>query len=349
MSPWSIIALTGAACGRTSFDIALDAALVDAMPRDAQPDRPNVAFVTSTYHQGNFGAITADSICQTRANTAGLDGQFVALVNSSLRLDSSLPFAGSSGWRTVGGEWIANTRQQLVQEQFFNPLFRSEANMLLTDANVWKGTTSLSCMDWSNATAAATGVNKFLAEWGDTSNFDSTTTCDDMLRIACFERGHNATRPIPLITNRLIFVSKSLWGPNPDGRAGADAVCQLEANQASLVGTFVALLPLSGETALSRVNQATTAVFQRTDGEIVGSLASPSTFIMLDAKGNPATGATWTGGLPNQVAAKTCMSWSSPTTEGSAGTAGYVGDLGYSDTALGLDCSLRHRLYCVQQ
>jgi hypothetical protein len=292
----SVVTILGiAACGRASFEVpdapsdAASAPPIDSSV-DAGPDRPNVAFVTSTYYKGNIGVPTVvDAICQSRAVAAGLDGEFIAWIKGSARPDPSVLLMGSSGWRTLGGEWIANTRQQLVLEQYFNPLLRTETNLQRSDAEaVWKGALSKSCLEWSALSVEQTAVIKSVGRWGDP--FDFISTCEQDRSIACFERGHNATRPVPQRTNRLAFASKDRWMPNPLGRQDADDFCQLEASAAALTGTFVALLPMQGQTAISRINAAASTVFQRTDGEMIGSLSSLATFIMLDAKGNPSPG-----------------------------------------------------------
>jgi hypothetical protein len=133
-------------CGRSNFELA-DAATAtidnsNASPFDAIPDRANIAFVTSTMHSGNFGGpAAADVICASRANAAGLDGTFVAMVKSPTRPDPVSLLANSAGWKSTGGLWIAETLQQVRSRQFFHPLNHGENQMVITlDAyTAWVG------------------------------------------------------------------------------------------------------------------------------------------------------------------------------------------------------------------
>src|SRR5690349_1441788 len=92
---------------------AQDAAMIDAASveagedaaamADAGPPLHNVAFLTSSRHDGDLGGLAgADATCQTLAEGAGLPGRFVALLSDADqsaidRLDSA------SGWVRTDG------------------------------------------------------------------------------------------------------------------------------------------------------------------------------------------------------------------------------------------------------
>jgi hypothetical protein len=338
-----------AGCGRTNFGLnAADAATSEV--NDAGTDRANVAFVTSTKHAGNLGGtIGADAICASSAKRAGLDGEFIALVASPSQPDPSERLVGSSGWKSPTGLWIASTLQQVSSRQFFHPLYQTE-NGTSIDGNelntTWLGDTTAtnSCSDWSSDQAG--GTVRLLGEWGNIIGFPLPALCGVQQRISCFERGHQTSRPTPANDQPLVFVSQATWKSNAAGVLDADALCNQEAKQAGRSGIFIALLPLADKKSIERLSALGT-VYQRADGEVVGSLSSLTSFLMLDASGDPSIGNIWTGGNPSRVASATCSSWTSGTGTGKIGISGFVGQsqFDYGEQ----NCDQPFHLYCAQQ
>jgi hypothetical protein len=345
-----VIVLLSLGCGRSNFELADSAPTTN--PLDAAQDRANIAFVTSTTHSGNFGGpAAADAICASRANAAGLDGTFVAMVKSPTRPDPVSLLANSAGWKSTGGLWIAETLQQVRSRQFFHPLNQRENQILigLDEYTAWVGgdVSNDSCFDWTDAQRQLQIQYARIDQWGLNDRFKGF--CDSQHHIACFETGHQGVRKIEVSDKPLVFVSTAVWKPNPAGRAAADQLCQLEATTAGAMGVFLALLPNQGETAMSRFPRGASSLYQRSDGELVGSLAALTSFLMLDAGGKPSTGSTWTGGDPNQISTATCASWQDPDPGklGKSGTAGFFGTFGFDDFQP--NCDQAFHLYCAQQ
>lgn len=254
----------------------------------------------------------------------------------------------------TNGKWLAQTPSQIGSGQWFHPLVQTEQNVTLDPFDggglvvVWTGSATDHCSNWN--TLNSVGTVKGLLEWGSIGKPGEVVSCNLEYRLACFERGHNETRVAPAITKKLAFVSQAKWRPERAGRASADALCTSEAQLAGYGGAFIALLPSATQTSLSRVSP--TAVFQRADGELLGSVTSLSTFMMLDATGLPATGTTWTGGYPDQLTASTCQDWRTNGGSAVTGVAGALGPAGYNgyfDPPVQQSCNIASHLYCLEQ
>lgn len=338
-----------AGCGRLSFErVAPDQ---DAPPGgDAGELRANRAFLSSVRVSGALGGPAgADAICAGLAADAHLDGEYVALLRGGSRPTAISVLAGSRGWKTIDGRWVADAPAQLGVGEFLNTIDRHEDGVLnpsgSEDLRVWSGDDGEDCADWHDASASSTGDQHYLPQWSRLS--DGGLSCDQAFRLFCLERGHVFPRIAPALDHRLLFVSRATWAPSAMGRAGADAVCQAEAVAAMRSGTFVALLPLATEPATARISAAATELYQRIDGELVGTLVAPSSYFMLGADGAPAVGPVWTGGLPDRLPAATCSSWTSMVGTAEYGEAFLNDDGRYSIPQL-VPCSDPHRLYCVQ-
>jgi hypothetical protein len=320
--------------------------------------RPNVAFLTSALYMGDIGGASgADQICKTHAATAGLAGDFVAMIQDATRTDPTTLLAASSGWTMLDGRWLAQTPAQVANGQWIHPLTTTDVKSTIdpyTDVLVvWAGTMTNACSDWTTNSTQTTGIIKGLLGWGSFGQTGESVKCNKQYRLACFERGNQATRIPPVLDQRLVFVSNGTWRPSTGGRDSADFFCANEALTAGRRGRFVALLPMNASAAITRINPPITTKFQRSDGELIGLLTSLKTYIMLDATGQPVVGPTWTGGFPDQVQLNTCNQWTS-STAGSAiiGLAGTISNSAYlGDVATGQleSCNNAAHLYCIQQ
>jgi hypothetical protein len=355
---WTPLALFAVlACGRTNFESrgSVDAASDAAVAVDASDDRPNIAFITSTYYSGDLGGIDgANAKCNDQALAAGLDGTFIAYLQSSLQIDPTAGLKNSRGWVSVKGEWIAETRQQIAAAELRNVLNRTEFGDSFnspTDALfTWSGVGGANCTDWRDQQPTSTGGVRRMAGWGGLSGGFGTDpkACDVPHRLACFETGHRADRVAPVRNNRIIFVSGGSWNAQPTGRASADAFCASEAMSAGLAGAFVALLPIGSEPALTRITRGTADEFQRPDGELIGRLNAPTSFIHLDPTNQPVDGFIWTGSKFSSISTQHCGSWMDSSATGPVAASGFFGIESY-DTGLRPPCSDPYHLYCVQQ
>jgi hypothetical protein len=343
-------------CGRLNVD-SRDSDTIDASDLGsvdgnvATTDAPavaNLAFITSSLYSGNLGGIDgANALCNQSAMNAGLSGDFVAFLHSPAQTDPTTQLTGSSGWKNAAGDWIAETRAQLANIELINPLLTENKT---SPPSTWSGSGGKSCNGWTDASPLSAGRTKTWRAWGDANDgYGATSNCDGQFALACFERGHQATRVPPPLTKRLIFISRNTWGPQPGGRVSADALCTQEASNANRPGQFIALLPTDTEAAITRVNDAA-AVFQRTNGEQFTLAPSPSTFLLEDATGTLLPGSSsyaWPGGDITKLPTNGCTSWQDTTPLGFIGFFKYLGN-NYSDRG-DASCSRSFHVYCVQQ
>ena len=156
-----------------------------------------------------------------------------------------------------------------------------------------------------------------------------------------------------------MFATSSTHTGDLGGLAGADAICQGEANDAGLAGTYVALLSTGAVDAVSRIANPTYAI-RRADGVLLaadraaffggglangpGLDASGATVSTSGFAGNVMTGSNDDGTL---VGVRTCSDWTA-----ADALAPYVSDLDHYDAAgwfsIGVSaCSVLQRIYCI--
>jgi hypothetical protein len=75
-----------------------------------------------------------------------------------------------------------------------------------------------------------------------------------------------------------------------------------------LPGVFVSLLPVGAEPSLNRITDGYSTDFQRPDGELVGKLRAPLSFINIDANGAWVSDRVWTGGTID-TPTSSCQDW----------------------------------------
>jgi hypothetical protein len=156
-----------------------------------------------------------------------------------------------------------------------------------------------------------------------------------------------------------MFVTRSTHTAALGGLAGADAICQGEADDAELAGTYVALLSTGAVDAVSRIANSTYAI-RRADGVLLaadraaffsGPLATSPAFdasgAAVNASGFGRNVMTGSDGDGTREATRTCGDWT--TTDA---VAPRVSDLvSYDDAGWfsgGVSaCSVAQRIYCV--
>jgi hypothetical protein len=330
----------------------------------ATPGTFNIAFVTSTTHNGNLGGLAgADTICQGRATAAGLPGTYVAWLSTST-VDAVSRLAGARGFVRPDGEPFADQPSEIAANQIFNNLHLDEnGNDVGTDV-VWTGTTSdgtasgNTCTDWGVATGNGRSGNSEggPAAWTDAAN----TNCSQPHRIYCFGSSINALTLGPNVqTGKIAFITNGTINPtNAPGIAGADALCTTEATSAALPGTYKALLASSTASAISRFTVA--AQYVRPDGTLIATGAT------LAAGSELASGiwqrpngvylasfsdVAWTGATTPSVAGtttSTCTDFTSSTGSGTFGR-GTVADATWWKDASSSPCGQAHHVYCLQE
>ena len=345
--PWLLLLV--AACGRLGFGSDDDGAPNDAATEGATRG-PNRVFMTSTTYTANFGGIaTADAACQDHADTAGLDGSFIALLGDDVikPLDR---VAGARGWVDVAGWPIVDDPATWLTGGMFHPMHRDERG-LVGSAQAWFGAGLSTCASWTSVDVALNG--------GVVSSRQSwfaflVQTCSVSASLVCVETA--STVPVaPAITQgRYIFQTTTMWTPG-GGLAAADAVCQSEAMTAGLPGTYLALLATSTADGFARMAMSG-APWTRVDGIAVAAtaadLAGPlpavlDSFTILDATGtpHPTQGNVWVGSATDN-----CSDWTSSaaTRTGEQGDPRSVSRSSWSGWGT-RTCNLANPLLCLQQ
>jgi hypothetical protein len=175
----------------------------------------------------------------------------------------------------------------------------------------------------------------------------------------CLERGDPADQCLaqttpPPATKRFFVTSQSFTG-DLGGIAGADAKCAAAATNASLGGTWIAVISTSSSMIIDRVTRGVPVV--DLDGAPIASDAQvllgggPQTSLGVDETGTAVSAAAvWTGSLTGgQASDQDCGGWSSALGAGTTGAFGGGAAFGeWLVSTLGDDCGVPARLYCLE-
>jgi len=226
---------------------------------------PNIMFVTSTTQFANLGGLAgADAICNQRAQAAGLAGTYKAWLSTPTSSAASR-MGAASGWVRPDGKPVFNRLSDIPLNKFYYPPRLDEYMVDQGHCWVMTGTTAYgdayteaggtTCGDFSS-TAGQSVLGGYAS--GNSHVFTETIllNCSYDNRIYCMGVDRTALflPPSPIV-GRYAFTTKGFWKPG-DGIASADALCQTEATQAKLPGTYKALLAANGKTAASRFDTA---------------------------------------------------------------------------------------------
>jgi hypothetical protein len=307
--------------------------------------QPNIAFVTSTSsHTGNLGGVNgADSICQARAQAAGLSGTYRAWL-STLTVNAIDRLTGASGWVRADGQPLVNSLADLANQRLFTPLRITETNVdvgvgtahTATNVNGTRHGAGTTCNDYTAATVGNTLIGGATEAQGGLWTVSTFANCATPARLYCFgvDRAATVAPTPPPGGYRRAFVSSASFVPG-GGIAAADALCNGEASSAGLPGTYRALLATVTVSAASRFDAgAGTLPWGRPDGQLCAATAAeffsaplldsaPNTTAALDSHvgnfGNWGGAATVNAAGDNSL---TCTNWTSGGSGGSGGRAG---------------------------
>lgn len=331
---------------------------------------PNIVFVTSTRSASNMGGLAgADAICAARATAGGLAGTYKAWLSTST-VNAKDRLGTASGWVRPDGKPVFSQLKDLESNKVFYPPNQDESGHVATGVQTVftateangksvEGSFSSTCADWTSDVddgkyilvgSAGANSSQLTSYGGDKCGQGSALLCFGIDRTAFV-----AADPLP---GGRAFVTEATWTPG-GGIATADALCQKEATDAGLTGTFKALLSPTGASAASRF--AGTDPWYRMDGLALAPTASAffsnsslDVAPNMTAKGAYSTGFHWGGGEnPTAIGtdALNCKDWKS-------GLAADVSAMGYdSITFMGLffgtytarwQCSGSAHLVCLQ-
>ena len=224
----------------------------------------NVAFISSVeFTPGSLGGLAgADAQCQALADDAGLAGTYVAWLSDSTT-DAVDRLADARGWRRPDGLPFADDVDDIVAGRVWYPLLVDETGtanaqprFVLTATNP-VGTLHgpSTCDDWDYYNPLA--PPEFVAVGRSDHNAGFWTSggagnCQGSYALYCFgiDHAHAVTLDVP-DDARYAFVSSGGLPPQ-SGLEGADDLCDADAADAGLPGTYLALLAPDGASAMSR-------------------------------------------------------------------------------------------------
>ncbi len=327
---------------------------------------PNRMFVTSgTIIPGNLGGLAgADSICQTAATAASLAGTYRAWLSHSTA-DAVTRLGTASGWIRTDGRPFANDKAEIATGLLFHPPRVSENGVDLFDLSVVTGTyngvyntNDGDCGLYTSQVGSVTsGISSSASEMFSAYG---STGCNQPAHLYCFgiDRQSTVIQPPPPTGFRRAFMR--LWTPGA-GLADADAACQADATLAGLPGTFLALLPTSTASALSRFNLAGRPWLRTDNVSVLPTAAMWATATFFDSGPNRSANGTiswgnyvhWSG-APNLSTAgtnaTTCESWTKPALTATYGIAGQTRLTAFTNNSSNIMCDFASgTITCLEQ
>jgi hypothetical protein len=223
-------------------------------------------------------------------------------------------------------------------------------------------TLDATCSDWTTTSSSAG-----LIAMGDPTGgfqgweFAFFDSCAASFRLYCLEKDfQNPVRIVP-VAGRTAFASGSPWSPS-GGIAAADAVCQNDAQNNGLPGTYRAFLATSTASAISRFD-VSGAPWVRVDGIPIANVASDLgrrngrfvAALQVTASGSIlGNNDGWTGSADPSARGTlgtTCNDWqsSASTANGTSGTMQYSSFSKALGSGPQASCATTYtHLYCLQ-
>jgi hypothetical protein len=358
-------------CGATECTIVV----IEATSITARFDmNHNVAFLTSVgYSGGQIGGLGgADELCADLADAAGFgDHGWKAWLSSSEEDAIERIPASARGWVRPDGLPAFDTLEEAVAGQLFYPLLVSENRELIDGAEVWTGTGTdgavypggddFTCSDWTSDSGE-----------GQTGRAHSTSQLwATFIPLACeFPKGFyclgtDRDEPVSVTeeTGRIAFLSSAAFDA-ATGLTGADELCQNEADDATLPGTYRAFLATEETPAADRFDLEGDP-WVRVDGLVwlddptkLNELSGAATPLNVRADGSAETGQeliyVFTGGTGTFGTGETatCDDWTANTDPAAAIMGGAQLAGSHSFTCCSGSCSnefFPHHVYCLEE
>jgi hypothetical protein len=165
------------------------------------PPPAKVVFVTEGTMNGNMGGVEgADSICQSEALAAGLEGTFKAWVSWEFGGGPAQEFAHYDGpYALVTGVEIAEDFSDLLDGELSSvgQGININASGAVTEGYVWTGTTYYgkatdgvydTCEDWTSDSATYVGGVGVISAWDKLWSLSHRLECDTLQHLYCFEQ-----------------------------------------------------------------------------------------------------------------------------------------------------------------
>jgi hypothetical protein len=327
----------------------------------------NYVFASSqTYVPGALGGLAGgDAKCNALAQAAQLPGTFVAWL-STATMDARARLGAARGWIRPDGRPFVDTVSSLAGGAIFYPPRIDERGLDLiheTVILVATGTDPSGTSDTANAgdwtSTADACLRGFLTGTTEQWTRASTDGADLPSRLYCFGTNQQRALTVPKTTGRIAFLSKTLFVPS--GMPAADALCQKDAIDNGLPGSYRALLATQTSSAASRFD-LTGFPWVRIDGVPwvlkASDLADGNllTALNVNAAGDYQTGIrAWTGAAdvatPAAVPSQNCDDWRSQSQTGRLG-AEEMSDSHFffwDVISENKSCTVGRALYCLQE
>jgi hypothetical protein len=312
---------------------------------------PNYVFVTSTATTGAIsfmgftGVSAADKICQARAAAAGLPpNKYLAWLSTSSE-NAAARLGSARGWVRVDGTPVADKLSDLTTNHLFYPIKLDEfGNVVPEGIYAMTGTfgggtydSGGNCNDYTSTTGGVRGGWPS-ADSGLFSSF-ARPVCTTSMRLYCFGVDNAAVVSLPQDSVRRAFTSNMKWTPG-NGIQEADDVCQKDADNAGLGGSFKALLATNGDAAIARFD-LNGKPWARPDGALLAEKASDLalgtlTHVLASPSSNPENTAWYANnrflwsGAPDLVTKGTDLTTCKDWTTGGADPYADFGVTGYT-------------------
>jgi len=308
-------------------------------PWDAGPLTYNYAFVSPVPHNAAFGGLAgADSLCNGWAGSAGLPGNYRAILSTSA-VNAVSRLAGARGWIRPDGRAVGDLPADMFSDH--GPLAPLRIAPDGTDVGfqfVWSGSAyngiyktipgASDCGGWTStnpADGAWQGFSTVTAEWIDRGTY---RPCDAPLYVYCFQVDHYQPLDVASFaeSGRRMFVSSGNLVIGA-GIAAADALCTADAaSDARLAGaSFKAFIANyaggTGTSAMSRFAPSSTPIVRLDGLRIANDFASLGTQDLIYPPAVRVSGALYTWRVfvgANSVtspgtATTTCNGWTDTT------------------------------------
>lgn len=154
-----------------------------------------IVFVTQNSHLANFGGIEgADAICQAEADTAGLEGVFLAWLSDSTNSPSTRFTKSSYPYVLANGTVVATDWEDLTDGSLLSPINRVATGGAHLSGHVWTSTTIAGTSRVDNCNNWTSSSGDWLAYDGNLlySNYAWTDHthqwCTIRLKLYCFQQ-----------------------------------------------------------------------------------------------------------------------------------------------------------------
>lgn len=332
-----------------------------------QDSPANLAFISNGTYTGDLGGVDgAAQICTNEAASAGLSGNYVAMLSTQTsEIADALTTAGGRGWVRMDYRPVANSAADWPSGELMHaPVYNGLGEKVAANALMWTGMSSdgaasgVDCSNWTSDSVVESGRTGYAGAGGHRLVFAGNSGCHIPRHLACLQVDHDVVvEPPPPAPGRYAFVSAEAITPG-GGLAAADAICAQEALTAGLPGSiYKALLATESATAISRFSPSG-GTWIRPDGIAIAKdvvafgdagRALLAGITQLADGTQTAANFVFTG-APSLTAVgddSTCENWTTTAGVGARGVTGMATAGWFTDGGT-TNCNVARAVYCLQ-